>query len=300
MAKPAPKIPKIILITGCSSGFGLLMAARLTAEGHQVIATMRHLAKKQPLTQAVAQKGGEVDLQMLDVTKPPSIQHVMMHIQETYGHLDVLINNAGYGLAGYFEDLDNAEIRAIMETNFFGVMNVTRAALPLMHQSPKDRKHKAKIINISSISGFTAYPCFGAYNQSKWALEAFSESLMYELRPFDIQVLLVQPGSYRTEIFYANRKYAKRFNDPDSRYYRYSAALKNYVDAHLNKNKRDPDEVARLVARLVRHPHPPFRTIPDFPSRVLYWLRKFLPFRLYSFLTYTVSRLALKKYAPRS
>ncbi len=283
--------PKIILVTGCSSGFGLLFCARLAAKGHTVIATMRNLQKKDALLNEVHRRGGIVDLQALDVTDIHSIHKIIDYIQDHYQRLDVLINNAGYGLAGFFEDLSDSEIRGIMETNFFGVMNVSRQALPLLHQS-----RKARIINISSVSGFTTYPCFGAYNASKWALEGMSESLMFELKPFGIDVLLVEPGTYRTEIFYANRKYAARFNDPQSRYYGYSQALKELVDDNLAKNKRDPEQVAILVEQLIHSPHPRFRNIPDFPSRILYWTRKCLPFSFFSWLIQNISKIYYKKY----
>ena len=115
--------------------------------------------------------------------------------------LDCVVNNAGYGIGGAFEDLTQEEIREQMETNFFGVQNVIREALHLMRN-----RGEGRIINISSVSGFSASPCFGAYNASKWALEGFSESLRYELKPFGIKVLLIEPGIYKTKILTENRR----------------------------------------------------------------------------------------------
>jgi NAD(P)-dependent dehydrogenase (short-subunit alcohol dehydrogenase family) len=180
---------RVILITGCSSGFGLLTAARLAAKGHFVWASMRDLSRKKLLEDELAKRQTQAFIRELDVTKPSTIKKVIEEIQKTHFHIDVLVNNAGYGLAGFFEDLSEEEIRAQMEVNFFGVQSVCREVIPLMR-----RRSQGKIINISSIAGRVASPCLGAYNTSKWALEAFSESLYYELGLFGISVSLVEPG----------------------------------------------------------------------------------------------------------
>lgn len=278
------KIPSsnVVLVTGCSSGFGLLIAARLSSHGFRVVATMRDLGKASPLMTEVKRRGGEIDLLRLDVTDPESIRAAVAQIIEKHGRIDVLINNAGYGLGGAFEDLTPEEIRGQMEVNFFGVQNVTRAVLPVM------RKNNAgKIINISSVAGFSASPFLGAYNASKWALEGFSESLRYEAGLFGIDVVLIQPGTYKTKIFYENARYARRFHDPASPYFSVSqqlmARVKNYVD-HCHK---DPEKVAALAEKLVRMKHPPFRNIPDIEARALFVLRKLLPFSWYSRLIQT-------------
>src|SRR5271163_4899610 len=154
---------KVILITGCSSGFGLLTAVRLAAQGHFVWATMRDLSKKNFLEEELARRNAQATIRELDVTKPATIKNVVEEIQKTHSHIDVLINNAGYGIAGFFEDLGEEEIRSQMETNFFGVQKVCREVIPLMRQ-----RSQGKIINISSIAGQVATPCLGAYNASKW------------------------------------------------------------------------------------------------------------------------------------
>ena len=178
------KNSKIILITGCSSGFGLLTAARLSVKGHRVFATMRSLNKKQELLDEVKARDGKVQILELDVTKEATIQAAVQRIEQEFGRIDVLVNNAGFGIGGFFEDLSEDDIRIQMETNFFGVQNVTRHVIPFMR-----RQKSGIIINISSIAGLYALPAFGAYNASKWSLEGFSESLRHELRFFGIQVL---------------------------------------------------------------------------------------------------------------
>ncbi|MDP2654183.1 MAG: SDR family oxidoreductase [Candidatus Omnitrophota bacterium] len=272
--------PQIILITGCSSGFGLLTAARLASKGHQVIATVRDLNKSGALRDEVKRKGGEVDIVLLDVTDKSSVQSALKDIAARYGFLDVLVNNAGYGIGGFFEDLTDEEIRQQMETNFFGAQNVTRAAIPLMRP-----RRKGKIINISSIAGFNGSPAFGAYNASKWALEGFSESLRHELKFFGIDVLLVEPGTYKTKIFYENARFAKNFRNEHSPYYRISLFLEKRVKDYVDDCHKDPEDVAELIERLINASRPSFRNIPDIESQFVYILKKFLPHRVFSAIT---------------
>lgn len=268
---------KVILITGCSSGFGMLSAALLAEKGHKVIATMRNLQKKMNLVNEVQQREAQVDIQCLDVTDTSTIDDLFSYITHNYGYLDVVINNAGYFIGGAFETLGDDEFRQQMETNFFGVLNVTRRAIPLMRsrQSPK-------IINISSVAGFSASPCFAAYNASKWALEGFSEALYYELKMFGIGVHLIEPGAYKTNIFSQNARVTRNFNNEQSPYYHVHQHLKNLVEEHLKDNHKDPQEVADLVLRIVEKKNAPFRNIPDIESRFQRIARKILPFSMYS------------------
>jgi NAD(P)-dependent dehydrogenase (short-subunit alcohol dehydrogenase family) len=269
--------PKIVLITGCSSGFGLLTAARLASKGYKVIATMRNLKKQGALLSEVNRRGGAVEILELDVTNNKTIQKAIATIIEKYDRLDVLVNNAGYGVGGSFEDLTENDIRNQMETNFFGVQNVTRAVLPLMR-----RQKQGKIINISSVSGFSPLPFFSAYSASKWALEAFTESLRYELKFFGIDVCLIEPGTYKTPIFFENRKEAAHYNDPCSPYYEISQHLMKRVMENVHDCHKDPEEVAELIEKLIVANKTKLRNIPDLEGRILSRLRKILPYSLYS------------------
>ncbi len=268
--------PKVILITGCSSGFGFLTAARLAASGHYVFATMRDLSKKEALFEEVDRRHGKINLLPLDVTSQESIRSAVKSIAGQHGTIDVLVNNAGYGIGGAFEDLSDEDIRRQMDVNFFGVQNVTRQVIPLM----RSRK-SGRIINISSLAGIQASPCFGAYNASKWALEGFSESLRYELKSFGIDVLLVEPGTYRTPIFYANARYAQNFHNPSSPYYSLNQFLLKKVMTHLDRCRKNPENVATLVEELISAANPSFRNHPDFEAKAIYLLRKILPFGVY-------------------
>ena len=276
---PNPLNTKVVLITGCSSGFGLHTAAHLSSKGYTVIATMRNLKKQKELQDEVDRRNGQVEILQLDVTDQKSIKNAVEQISMKYGHVDILVNNAGCGLGGFFEDLTEDEIRHIMDTNFFGVQAVTREVIPLMRQ-----RKRSKIINLSSVSGFSTSPAFSAYNASKWALEGFSESLRYELKFFDIDVLLIEPGTYPTKIFSENARYATNFNNPQSPYYPISQFLRKRVEAHFKDCRKDIEEIPELIEKLIKSPHPAFRNIPDIESKVLYMLRKILPFRMYSFL----------------
>ena len=267
---------KIILITGTSSGFGLLIAARLASLGHIVYATMRNLEKQSALLSEVNRRGGEVLVRQLDVTDKESIQRTIEEIANRHGYLDILVNNAGYVMGGAFEDLSDEDIRDQMEVNFFGVQNLTRAVIPLMRS-----RRQGKIINISSVAGLDASPGLGAYNASKWALEGFSESLESELAQWGIQVLLIEPGTYDTKIFRDNTRLAHNFNNPESPYYAMSQHIHKRLMDYVNHCHRDPENIAILVEKLIQQKNPSFRNMPDLECRVRVLLRKFLPFNIY-------------------
>ncbi|MBF0485162.1 MAG: SDR family oxidoreductase [Candidatus Omnitrophica bacterium] len=274
-------LKKTILITGCSSGFGMLTAARLAAKGHQVYATMRDVSKSKPLLTEVKKRGGDNNLKIipLDVTKPETILAAVQHISAQEKKIDVLINNAGFGIGGFFEDLSDDDYRAQFDVNFFGVLAVTRAVLPLMRG-----QKTGKVINVTSLASFSGTPAFSAYASSKWALEGFSECLYMELKPLGIDVAVVEPGSYRTKIFEDNARYAKYFHDPQSPYYRISRHLRKLLDDHVRKNKRDPEEVAKVLERLVEARNMPFRNIIGFRSYLRYKFVRNVPFKMYAWL----------------
>ena len=270
---------RVILITGCSSGFGLLAAVRLAARGHFVWATMRDLSRKGPLEHELAKRSAQAFIRELDVTKPSTIKNVIEDIQRTHAHIDVLINNAGYGIAGFFEDLSEEDIRSQVEVNFFGVQNVCREVVPLMR-----KRGQGKIINISSIAGQVASPCLGAYNASKWALEGFSESLNAELGLFGISVSLVEPGSYPTKIFSENARYAKNFDNPQSPYYHFSHRLFELAQKYTRNIKRDPEDVAKLIENIVNKAHPRLRYVSDFSSASRILMQKIMPPRMFGYI----------------
>jgi len=270
---------KVILITGCSSGFGLLTAVRLAAHGHIVWATMRDLSKKQLLEDDLSQHQAHATIRGLDVTKTSTIKNVVEEINKTHGRIDVLINNAGYAISGFFEDFSEEEIRSQMDTNFFGVQNVCREVIPLMRKNSQGR-----IINISSIAGQIASPCMGAYNASKWALEGFSESLNAELALFGILVVLVEPGFYPTKIFADNVCYAKNFENPQSPYFHFSQKIKNVAQKYTKNVNRDPEHIAKLIENIINSPCPRLRYVSDSASVMRVMIQKIMPPRLFGYI----------------
>ena len=275
----------VALITGCSSGFGMLSAARLSAAGHTVYASMRNLQKKEALLVEVESRGGEVKLLKLDVTDNTTIDDAINTIESERGRLDILINNAGYGLGGFFEDISEREFRDQMETNFFGVLKMTRRALPLMRRSTTDHGN-VKIINISSAQGRAPIPGLGAYGTSKWALEGFSEALYHELAPFGIRVVIVEPGSYRTEIFTSNAHVAEQADNQVSPYARFSVALRRKIETMTKGGSvgmgDNPEVVAELIEKIVRSRSPKLRYVVGRQARIRILLRAVLPMNCYS------------------
>ena len=264
--------PPVSLITGASSGIGRSLAEKLLREGHFVYAGYRnpdstrksygdlwHVERLRPVR--------------LDVTRNSEIAAAMRTVLANHGRLDNLINNAGFGVYGAFEELTEQEFRAQFETNFFGAIAMCRAALPLLRESDR-----ARIVNVSSILGQLVLPTGSAYCGSKWALEAFSECLRYEVRHFGIEVILVEPGLIRTEfkdrILYSK---AMRQQSPSSLY------------RHFNR-KMEENEYGRLVtsaeaaAARIAHvlkasrPRPRYRIGVD--SQIYYTLKRILPARV--------------------
>lgn len=177
-----------VLITGASSGIGLATAHYFAERGWKVFATSRNPDLKAKPTHP------NLCPLALDVTKPETIASALVEVQRQSPTLDVLVNNAGYGLAGVFEACTAAQIRKQFETNFFGLTEVTRAVLPIFR-----KQRRGVIVNISSVGGRTTIPLYSLYHATKFAVEGFSESLQYELEPFGIRVKLVEPGAVKTD-----------------------------------------------------------------------------------------------------
>jgi NAD(P)-dependent dehydrogenase (short-subunit alcohol dehydrogenase family) len=176
--------------TGASSGFGRAFAEHALSRGFNVVATARNLSR---LRNLVDKSPDRVLLAKLDVNQPGDAEHAIAAAVARFGRIDVLVNNAGYALVGALEETSEAELRAIMETNFFGAIAVTRAALPVLRS-----QCFGAIVNISSLGGQLSFAGFSAYCASKFALEGSSEALAQEMAPFGIKVLIVEPGAFRT------------------------------------------------------------------------------------------------------
>lgn len=240
---------KIAIITGASSGFGLLSAIELAKQEFQVVATMRDLNKADSLLELANQAGvaNRILLHTLDVISIESIQQFSEYLRQL-STIDVLVNNAGYAVGGFSEEISIDQYRLQFETNFFGVISVTNAVLPIMRT-----QGYGKIINMSSISGKIGFPGMSPYVASKHALEGYSESLRLELKPSGIDVVLIEPGSYSTNIWSIIDNIPV---NQDSPYHEYLNRIINQVNTGKAKHG-NPDEVAKLVAEIASMQKPP-------------------------------------------
>jgi NAD(P)-dependent dehydrogenase (short-subunit alcohol dehydrogenase family) len=203
---------KVAVVTGSSSGIGLATALELAKTGFFTYATARNPAKTGAITEAAKKEKLPVVVIQLDVNDDNSVKSAVGRILKEKGRIDVLVNNAGYGLGGAFEDTSMEEVRAQYETNVFGLIRATQAVLPVMR-----KQRSGIIVNISSGAGRLGYPGASVYVSSKHAIEGLTESIAYELEPFGIRVVLVEPGVVKTN-FANDMVFAKKAQEPDSPY----------------------------------------------------------------------------------
>jgi NAD(P)-dependent dehydrogenase (short-subunit alcohol dehydrogenase family) len=234
-------------ITGASSGFGNAFARYGLDRGYNVVATARSIDKLGVLTK---QAPDRVLIQKLDVTKPQDVERAVAAAIGRFGRIDVLINNAGYAVLGAVEETPESELRAQMETNFFGAVSVTKAALPYLR-----RQHSGAVVNISSLGGQLSFSGFSAYSASKFALEGFSEALAQEVAPFGIKVMIVEPGQFRTNLAGDAMKYMPEL-DP---YREVVGATRKFAMTMHGTQVGDPIKAAQSIDRALRAPKTPLR-----------------------------------------
>ncbi len=226
-----------VLVTGCSSGFGKLTALLFARHGHTVFATMRDTARAGPMAAMAAEEGIDVRVLALDVTDPSSVTSAVAEAEDAAGGaLDVVVNSAGVELRGAVESVSDAEVVAQFDTNVFGVVRVVRAVLPGMRA-----RRAGVIVNVSSIAGLVARPYGGIHSATKHAVEAISEALHHEVRPFGIRVAVVEPGQFETELL-ANATVAEGFG-PDSPYREASDRFDRAIRGLSPDGRRAPAEV---------------------------------------------------------
>ena len=260
-----------VLITGTSTGIGRVTAEVLAQRGWHVFATMRDLQKRDKLEAALKKSDlqGRVEFFQLDLNDAASIEAAVASVlARTGGTLDAVVQNAGVSAAGAFEDLPGAEIRRVMETNFFGVLELTRALLPIFRA-----KRDGRIVLVSSEAAFMGQPTNSIYCASKWALEGWAESLAYDVEPFGIKVILIEPGPYRTQIW----RSTPWIVPSDSPYRERVQRVKRAADEHAAKSARDPKEVALVIARALEVKQPGFRYPVGPFARINHFLRGKLP-----------------------
>jgi NAD(P)-dependent dehydrogenase (short-subunit alcohol dehydrogenase family) len=262
---------KIAVITGASSGIGLLSAVEMAKTGIQVVASMRDLARRTKLDEAAAAAGVALDVCRFDVTEFGSTPSFVEKVVRDHGRIDVLVNNAGFAVAGFAEDIKLDELRRQFETNFFAQVALTQAVIPTMR-----RQRSGHILMMSSIGGLAGAMSISSYNASKFALEGWSECLRLELSPLGIKVVLIEPGSYQTDIWTRNVLMAEKVLDGTSPNRARGERMRDRVQ---QIKKRDPIDVARLVARVANDPNPRLRYLIGPDAHIQLWMKRLLPWK---------------------
>lgn len=235
---------KTVIITGASGGFGRTFTKAFLEGGYHVVATIRDEAKKSILLEGLTPKeAGNLSFALLDVADEESVNN-FGRIVQGLERVDVLINNAGFAVAGFAEELSMEEYQFQLETNLLGVMRVTNQVLPKMR-----KKGRGRIINISSISGLIGFPGLSPYVSSKYALEGYSESLRLEVKGYGVDVVLFEPGSFQTNIWSSGTHMSSKAGNADSPYLELFTGMNN----RLQKDREtygNPAEVAKLVLKV--------------------------------------------------
>jgi NAD(P)-dependent dehydrogenase (short-subunit alcohol dehydrogenase family) len=262
--------PRTVLITGGSSGFGRAIAEALAARGDRVYGTTRRSGLPET-------GSAQVRMLTMDVGEPASVDAAVARVITEPGRIDALINNAGFGIAGAIEDTSDAEARAQFETNFFGLHRVCRAVLPQMR-----RQGGGRVINVSSLAGLVAVPYQALYCASKHAIEAYTEALRMEMKPFGIHVSMIEPGDFATS-FTDNRRMVEGCADGSAHHARCRTAV-----ARMQEDERkfkDLTPVVKTVLAALDDPQPALRYPVAVPiQRFLVGLKPFVPQRLFEYL----------------
>lgn len=270
---------QIAVITGASSGFGLLTTLELAKKDYLVIATIRNLEKQGNLLSQATQLNLQqnIKIQQLDVTDQNSLHNFQLFLKEI-NKVDLLINNAGYANGGFVEEIPVEEYRKQFETNFFGAISITQLVLPYMRE-----QQSGKIINISSISGQVGFPGLSPYVSSKHALEGWSESLRLEVKPFGIDVALVEPGSYNTNIWEVGKQLATNQSDTTSPYKEYMDKIQKHINSGSD-TFGNPIDVANKIVEIAESKRTNLRYPIGKVVKFMIFAKKILPWRLWEYL----------------
>jgi len=238
---------KIWFVTGSSRGLGRTLVEAILAAGDKVIATAR---KPEELKDLSAIYDDRIRAVKLDVTSPEEVEQAVATAVETFGRIDVLVNNAGYGFLGAFEEMSDQEFKGQIDTNFWGVVNVTRAILPHLRQ-----QGSGHIIQITSVGGRSAFPGLSGYHAAKFAVEGFSEALALEVKPLGLKVTIVEPGGFRTDWAGTSMAFAK----PIEAYAPTLGFMREQLQLRNGNQPGDPRKAARAILELAAMPEAPLR-----------------------------------------
>lgn len=263
MANSVSQAGKVWLITGASTGFGRELAEHLLAQGATVVATAR---KPEQLAELVAAHPATALALALDVTSQQQVDAAIAAALAKFGKIDVLVNNAGYGMVGAIEESAEDEFGPMFATNVFGLIRVTQAVLPHMRE-----RAAGTIVNLSSIGGLVASPGFGMYNATKFAVEGLSEALAQEVKPLGIHVMIVEPGPFRTDFLGRSGVPAKRHIEG---YEQTSGKMRAYFRDMDGKQAGDPKKGVAAIVKAVESQNPPLHlllgasTIPRLKGKI--------------------------------
>jgi len=267
------KAAKFVLVTGAGSGMGMESALQLAAAGYDVVGSVLTEEEARSLRSVAEERRLSIRVIRMNVADEASVRTAIAEfMQMTGGRIDALVQFAGMGLRGFFEDLGMDEVRRVFDVNVFGMMAVTQAVLPYMRAAGSGR-----ILLTSSIAGRMGSMSISGYASSKFAVEGWAECLRQELRPFGIWVSLLEPGLIATPHFTVNRNRARRALDPDGVYYRWFCQHESIVDSILQRNQFTMSDVARAVLSILGSKSPRLRYTVGGKAKLIFALRRHLP-----------------------
>lgn len=247
------KSKRTVLVTGCSSGIGLATCHVLSGNDFITFGTVRNLSKANKIQDLIDRESLPLKILHLDVNDNQSIKLAVKRILSDTGRLDVLINNAGYGMFGPIEEITTQEVKNQFETNFFGTIRVIKAIVPIMR-----KQGNGLIVNISSMVGRFGVPLNSAYVSSKFAVEGLSESIAFELEEFGIRVIVIEPGVVKSEFFQNVRV---KGTDPDSPYRRLMKMRVSFLDKAMKNSETSSYDVASTILDALNSKDPKFRYV---------------------------------------
>ena len=275
---------RVVLVTGAGSGLGHACALHLAARGYEVYGSTLTAEESAHLEHEAARRSVTVHSVLMDVTSRSSVEAAAARIQAERGRLDALVQFAGMGLRGFFEDLSLDEIRRVYDVNVFGTMTVTQVMLPLV------RAARGRMVITTSIAGRVGSMSISGYASSKFAVEGFAECLSQEMAPFGVAVSLLEPGLVFTEHFTRNRNRAARATDPASPYYAWFCQHEKIVDDLLRRNRFTPDDVAQVVEGILIARRPRLRYVVGGKARLVIALRRYIPGEIFERVYWGVVR----------
>ncbi len=276
---------KLALITGCSSGFGYLTSLKFARKGWKVFSGVKDIdSGSKELANIAKNEALSLEVVKLDVTSDKEVKSAIEKINKTHGRIDLLINNAGFGYLGPIEDFEIEEIQNVYNVNIFGILRMVKAVLPIMR-----RQKSGRIINIGSVNGLLSFGLYGIYSSSKFAVETLSEALRFEVKPFGIDVVVVEPGSFLTK-FGENSKRAEKYLSKDTVY----SGLRDPLDRNggtsgLRHNKIiqkliDPQKVADKLFEISNAETTKIRYKIGFDTKFYTFVRKVVPDSIWEYI----------------